>query len=255
MSILVPPAVNYQSPLVSIPTQWQVNPPEGPRFIPFEIDWGVMGGPNQCVAFSLQSNAAQTFSRLIAISLDNSQCGADVQFIFPDTSQTYTIPAYSPYCVIQVFTSALTFNVVAIGDEIIDVTRGAFHNVLPPPMAVPASLEQNTAAIAGLSIVPASGNSVLVASTVYGTVEAMSVSFAMNNAATGQVVWSIQDGVGKVIAAGEALSSNGTASDPPGIQLSGLSVRFQQGLRFVWVTSGSVIAPSVVNANIYYRTP
>ncbi len=147
MPISIPPAIKYPNPLASLPDYWQQDRPpvEGPRQIPVEILWGTMGGSGsqKCIAFNGYGGgqgSANAFSRINALSVDNSACGCDVQFIFTDTSQTITIPAYSPYIVIPVFTNRVDFYVLTKGTVLSDdQTRFSVHNTLPPPIAVPTT--------------------------------------------------------------------------------------------------------------------
>ena len=110
MPVTVPPAINYPSPLLSQPDRYMQVPPEGARMIPCEIDWGTMGSGGTLItsmSINLQNNSTKTFTQICSLAVDNSACCSDVQFVFPDTAETMTIPAYTPKCIVPVFTKAL----------------------------------------------------------------------------------------------------------------------------------------------------
>src|ERR1700761_8517018 len=101
MSIVIPQgAVNYQSPLVAVPDINQQQPREGMKLISCEIDWGSTDKGSGAVFFNLQNNATLEVSQICGLVVDNSNCGADLEFVFPDTSTTIGIPAYAPYTVV-----------------------------------------------------------------------------------------------------------------------------------------------------------
>lgn len=252
MALVVPPAVNYQSPLVAVPTRWQnKNPAEGPKMIPCEIDWGQMGGPNNSVFFNLQNNATLNFSQITAIAVDNSACGGDVQFAFPDTTETVTIPAYSPKIIVPVFTNQTQFYVLGIGVQATDVTRFSIQNVVPPPIAVPVTEEQNTAVFNNITTqITAPGTLQLVPAGVNGTVETV---FATVNAGGGILIFTLQDGSGKIIAGGQTTGVAGSSTFTV-LDLQEIRVRFQNGLRFI-SSVATISAGGAASINVYYRTP
>jgi hypothetical protein len=254
MPVTAPPAKNYSDPLVAVPTIYRNAPNDGNRMIPVEILWGTMGGPNNCVNINLQNNATLNFTQIVALAVDNSQCGADIQFIFPDTSETTTIPAYSPKTIIEVFTNATQFYVLAIGTILsTDISRFSIHNSLPPPIAVPTSQEQNTASANNLDIT-AAADLTLVASTVNGTLEALDVNVWLANSSNKQAIMQIKDGTGKVIWGGQ-VSSNGTDNTNFHLtDLNNLSVRFSHGL-VLHISSSNLPAGSRAIVNLFYRIP
>lgn len=249
MPINIPPAVNYQSPLIAIPTRWAKAPPEGNNIISCEIDWGTMGGPNGCVNVNLQNNATLTFSQIAALSIDNSSCGADVQFVFPDTTETLTIPAYSPKIITPVFTNQTQFFVYAPTFRSEDVTRFSILNAVPPPIAVPVTSEQN-AAVAGDVSLTATGFTQLVSPSVSGTLENAFFNYIIGN---GQAEWYLTDSTGQALAGGIVIASTTVFGSGTALDLKGISVRFQGGLRFqVFATSST---SGTMATNLYYRTP
>ena len=256
MPLQVPPAINYASPLVSIPATWTKDAPEGPRMIPCEIDWGSanMGGPNNCVNINIQNNATANFSQIVALSVDNSASGADVQFSFPDTSQTYVIPAYTPAVVLEVFTGSTQFFVSAPNAIASDITRFAIHNALPPPIAVPVTQEQQSVVANNINA-GVTATTQLVPLGTNGTIQDINVFAQLNqNATAGVVLFSFVDGTGKLIAGGQVGSDNAERKNTLALALSDIAVRFVNGLTFV-VTATTIPAGSALAVNLYYRTP
>src|SRR4051812_21854302 len=123
MPLLIPQPTNYPSPLVAVPSLMQDEPKEGRKQVPCEILWNIMGGTTKCIAFNLKNNATLEISQISTLKVDNSQSAADVTFIFPDTSDTVTIPAGTPLAVVPVFSNAVQFYVSAPAALVGDVTR------------------------------------------------------------------------------------------------------------------------------------
>jgi hypothetical protein len=252
MPLTIPTAVNYQNPMNSVPALFASTPPEGARMVPIEIDWTTMGGANNCVSINLYGGAAMTLSQVVALSIDNSQCGADVQFIFPDSQQTYTIPAYEPAITLPVFTNATQMFVFSPDAADADFTRFAILNTMPPPLASPLSVEQQAVALNEVPV--ATGTTQLIAAGTNGVVEAIDVSFQFVSTAVNDG-WQIVDGTGRVLAGGQAGASP-ISNDNVYIKsfaMSGLSLRYSNGLKFTQnITGDGSEALAVVN--VYSRT-
>lgn len=250
MPITIPPAANYPGPLLSMGMS-DGEPPEGRRIVPVELNWGATYAASGCVAFNLQNYQQLNFSKIRAISVDNSQCGADVRFIFPDTNEYTTIPAYSPKTIIEVFTNQTQFFVQALGQISADVTNFSMLNYVPPPVSVSVSQEQNNASVNNINGTTVA-DTVLVANTMFGTLEDAVISLLPAGGSGDRSTWVIKDGTGKIILAG------GNTGDTTGIQsgpnLNNVHVRFQQGLIFS-ITSSTLAAGATYSANLYYRTP
>ena len=247
MSLTIPPAVNYQSPLIALQTIYRREPQEGPMMIPCEIDWGTMGGSGleKAVSFNLQNNSTLAFSQIVAISVDNSDCGSDVRFVFTDTAETTTIPAYSPKVICEVFTNTKSFYVIAGFDgevtEGTDTTRFSIHNSLPPPIAIPLSPAQDAASANNIDGTVAATTQ-LIPPGVNGTLETLAVIAQLANT-TGDIgVWVIQDGNGNIIAGSQVVSSSAASNVAPFV-LSDIRVRFSNGLQFI-ITSTNLPAAS-----------
>lgn len=252
----VPPAVNYPNPLVALVARYLNPPREGNRMIPVEIDWGTMGGASHCVAINLQNNATLEFSQIIALAVDNSDCGADVRFVFPDTGETTTIPAGSPKTIIEVFTNQVQFFVVAgFNSETVlanDSTRFSIHNSLPPPISVPISVEQESAVFNAINADGATMTQ-LVPATVSGTLQGIQVLRTSPFANSGAQAFLIKDGTGKVITGGTFDSDSGTVSfDAIILDLNPMNVRFSQGLQML---QSGVNVGGKYCVNLLFRIP
>lgn len=252
MSFAIPPARNYASPLVAVPTNYADSPTEGPHLINCEILWGTMStAADRCVNINLQNNAPMNFSQISALSVDNSQCSTDIVFVFPDTGETTTFPAYSPKTIIEVFTHQTQFFVVAPGALATDVSRFSIHNTVPPPIAVPISVEQQVAAANNIT---ADGvtSAQLIPVTTNGTIEAISISRTGPIANAGNQQFVLLDGTNSVVAVGTFSTPADVGVNVLLLNLADIHVRFSGGL--VFTQSGSNIG-GFYAVNIYYRNP
>lgn len=253
MPITIPAAENYQSPLVAVPSRVLMPPREGNKSIPCEVDWSIMGGANQSIYINLQNNATLEFSQVVALKVDNSECGASVRFIFTDTNETVTIPAYTPDAIVEVFTNQTQFYLVAEGAIATDVTRFQLLNFLPPPVVVPISTEQQTAVVGSISS-GAAASAVIIPPTVNGTLENLLVQFGCASpAADSNAVATFSDGNGKVIARCPVFVKTGVPANVVSLNLSDAAVRFEGGIECT--ISGLLIASGEYSVNVYYRLP
>lgn len=267
MALTIPPAVAYQSPIVSQPDAWAQKPVEGPRLIPFEVLWGSMGGSGaqKCIAFNVGNSgqgSADRFSRVNALSVDNSRCGCSVRFVFPDTGETISIPAYAPRTIVPVFTNSTSFYLLTVGEVLsADETRFAVHNTLPPPIAVPFTQEQAVVASGALPVVFPSTNTLLAAGNA-GTIENGNIDII--NTIQGGGAWvgtfTLRDGTNKILA--RAICNGDGANDFYENALlwtvNGVHLRFSDGLFLDQTIIGAtapVLNQAFVNVNLYYRTP
>lgn len=255
MPLTIPPAVNFQSPLVAVPSGVLNSPREGNRQISCEVDWATMGGAKNCVNVNFSNNATLDFSQIVALKVDNSQCGSDVVFIFPDTGDTVAIPAGTPYALVPVFTHGQQFFVKNLNEEADDITRFQILNFLPPPVTVGIATAQDGVSPAPLAMVAGVGN-VLVNNTVFGTVQSLTVQKALLAPAAAYLMnLNIKDGLGNIIA---KCTAAGPASPGDGIilNLSNINIRFGQGI-FADIVGGS--PPGGTDCyflvNLAYRTP
>lgn len=264
MAIVIPgTSVNYPVAFLSIGLRGACvpvgqNPVNGPLCIPAEIDWGSMGGTNKIVGFNIgNAGATRSFEDLCAIQVDNSQCGADIEFIFTDTQTTYTVPAYLPYALFPIFTKSLQFYCVSkIDGEIVettDITRFTMFNFVPPPVVLPTSPEQS-AAVALLINATGAGLVNLIPAGINGTVQGMSVFFSGPVAAGGAIQYAIQDGspTPRIIGGGQISYGAGDVANGICLQLNPCDIRFNAGLNFLQTGANVGGAFSV---NVLYRLP
>ena len=252
----VPNAVNYSSPLNAVPLDWTSSPVEGPKGIQCSIAWGTQGGPNNAVYVNCQNNATLNFSKIRALIIDNSRCGADVEFIFPDTETTVSVPAYTPYAIIPIFTNQTQFYSSCPNAQSEDITNFTILNTAPPPVAVPTTQEQNFYSIGNLNVASASGSLQVVSTDISGTLEGISIS-GWGQAASGvgaATQFTIKDGDGNSLWEGLMYVAGNGFNNIVLTNLTDIRLRFQKGLEVSWVTSGG--PPSMTMAvNLYYRTP
>lgn len=260
MPLTLPPLQNYPSPIVSQVARWANPPAEGNRMVPCEILWGTMGGSGALkgVNVQLDNNNEINFRQIVALSVDNSGCGADVTFVFQDTGDTLTIPAYAPKTICEVFTNATSVAVIAgFQSEVVlatDVTRFILHNSLPPPIAVPISEEQNVASVAA-AVADGATPVQLVPVGTNGTLEGISVyraSPAAGIAGPAAQAWAIQDGTGKTFASGTFAGGNLSSWNVLLLNMTNVRYRFSNGLAFV--QSGGNLG-GTYSINTPYRTP
>jgi hypothetical protein len=244
----IPPFAQYQAPLVPIAGRWNQAPPEGDKFIPVEIDWGVTVPAGNAVQIALNSGPVQ-FSQIVAMSVDNGRNGGDVSFLFPDTGKQLTVPAYAQG-VYPVFTNALTFYVDCPAGVTGDMTVFEVLNSMPPPVSVLPSQEQSHSGVTGINTA-INGTTTIVPAGINGTLQAFSLTLYVPAAATGFCVVILQDGTG---VQKWASFLNGAAQEQSiPVTQSGLALRFNNGLNFVVASSTLSSGNAVVN--VYYSLP
>jgi hypothetical protein len=252
MALTLPPAVNYQSPLIPIPAKWGSVPPEGPQMVPCEIDWGTTDKGLGAVSMNVQNNQTANFSQIVAISCDNSNCGADVTFIFTDTQEEYTVPAHSPASVFPVFTNQTQFFVVASGALPGDITRFSLHNVMPPPSSITEPAVMSVASASNMSFdgvtnytLLSSGNGSLQAFSLRCSIQTVSNAF--------HTTLKFQDGAANVLFTCTVDAPAGANVIQELANISNVNLRFKNGL--VLAQSGGTNAGGILSLNAYYRLP
>lgn len=256
MGFTVPVSVNYSSPLNAVPLDWISPPVEGAKGIQCSIQWNAaQAGPNKSVAVNLQNNAPLNFSKVRALVFDNSANGSDVQVIFPDTETTMTIPSYTPYAVIPVFTNVTQFFIVSPNALSTDKTGFMILNTLPPPIAVPVTEAQNIADVDPIDVSITPGNTNLIVAGTNGTLENAFIYFnAWNNTAfVGRLIWQLVDGTGRSLAQGRVNSEIGAVTQGVLFQATDLRLRFENGIYFTWTSSSW--PDGHVSPCLYYRVP
>jgi hypothetical protein len=252
MPVTLRAAKNYLNALAILPvTALTRQPVEGPKALFAEISWGEYS-PGFSVHMNISQFGTDTFSQISAVSVDNSACGTDVQFIFTDTQETLTIPAGSPKDIVPVVTNNREFYIQTTGTTVTgDVTRFSVLNFVPPPIAVPISEEQNYAIVGAIAMSTAS--TPVVEAGVNGTLENLNINLAVNATNSGDGTWTLEDGSGNVIASGAVSFSAGDKYNLTLFEQSNLRLRFINGLNFV--CTETAILGAVANVNLYYRTP
>lgn len=248
MPITIPQFVQYQGTLFPLRGLWDAPPAEGDRFVNVEIDWGSPGLLGvSCVQFQLSGNSPVAFSQIVAMSVDNSRCGSDVDFIFPDSGFVLTVPAFNQG-VYPVFTNALMFYANAPLAEPGDITITQILNSLPPPIAIQPSSEQQQAGITAVSLTTNSTTSIIPPPTS-GTVNGFSIVIGgVTAAVTGACTLQLSDGTPKALWIGEI-----SAGDTGPFTLSGLHLRFANGLNLL--VSSTSLSAGAVFVNVYISVP
>ena len=251
----IPASMNLPDNLVAVPSQMFNEPREGRKSITQLIDWAIPLAANKSAIFTnLQNNATLEFSQICGLIVDNSECGADLDFIFPDTEVTISIPAYAPFTVLDVPTNQTQFYVVANGAIAGDKTRYSILNYAPPPVAVPVTQQQNIAKLANQALDGATTVALLAAGT-NGTLEALNVNVACPLPSVSfNDRLALADGTGKIIWAGNVAAQNTSTGFTVSLcDLVGLHVRFENGLNII--QAGGFAPGATFNVNAYYRTP
>lgn len=253
MALIIPPAKNYQSPMIVRPEKWMLTPPEGPVQIPMEIAWGTDASTGMAVSCDARGvNPPSTFSQIAALTVDNSQCGADVTFQFPDTGQSYVVPAYQCVPALPVFTSGTFFYVYAPNALSTDMTVFSVHNTMPPVLDLPKSEFQSSLVATNQPL--STTNTVNLSTKVSGTIADIVIVAAFIPSAAADVTVAIEDGNNNVIAFVTLASASAVNFNGQVFSTEGLNVRFQNGLKSI-VTVISGAPAGVVNPHVYLRTP
>lgn len=248
MPVTIPPFVQYQEPIIPLRGLWFEAPKEGPKFANITLSW--VSYPGGAVQFQMAANSPVALSQIVALYVDNRRCGVDVDFLFTDTGFLLTVPAHAQG-LFPVFTNGLMFYAIARGVETTDSTVVQVCNSLPPPVALLPSIANNVAASTAAAIV--NGSTALIASTISGTLNALSITLDITSiAAASNATISLVDGNGAVHWVAIITDVAGGAGVVP-INLSGLNTRFRDGLSILVIGAAAPIGFVTVAA--YYQTP
>lgn len=250
MPITLPPFDQYQQPIVPLRGLWNSKPAEGDKFALITVDWMVTT-TGRAVQFLLSANSPVAISQIVALSVDNRRSGYDVDFIFPDSGFILTVPAYNQLPAVPVFTNALMF--YAVGAEGIvsgNSTTFMVLNSMPPPVSInPTSMQtidvaQTIDMLTGATrqLVPAGING-----TLNGFIISINSSFALG--ATVELI----DGEGTIIWRDSTATPSGGGSQ--NIAISGLHVRFINGLQFFVRNSNAATQQAAANVTLFYTVP
>lgn len=228
---------------------WNHAPVEGDQFVNIEVDW-LVSPPGNAVQFALSGNSPVSLSQIVALYVDNSRCGSDVDFIFPDSGFVITAPTHSQG-LYPVLTNALMFYASAPAAALGDKTIFQILNSNPPPIQIATSAAQNHAGVIGQPITV--GSLVVVPAGISGTLNTLSISIGVTAGASNESGnFELLDGTGANLWTGQiSVEANSSQSVP--VNLSGLATRFFNGLNFVTLP-GSTLTGGVI-VNVYYTTP
>ena len=228
---------------------WNNAPPEGDKFITAEIDW-LVTTTQQAVQFSVSANSPVAFSQIVALAVDNSRSGADVDFVFSDSGFVLTVPAHEQV-IAPVFTNALMFYAIASAAIAGDVTTFQVLNSRPPVLALAPASTQNHANIGAVNIV--NGTTPVIPAGVNGTLNTISLSAAITEgAAAGTAIVQLFDGLGRELWL-TVINAPANGVVDPTFPLTGLNIRFVNGVNVV--VSSSTITGGTLVINLYYSQP
>lgn len=259
MPITTPQPKNYGSPLIAFPSFVLNEPTEGRKFVSCEIPWtDDFAGTGKSVLVDMQFNATLAFSQITALQIDNSQCGSDIQFVFRDTGEVVTIPAYSPYDLVPVLTNNRAMTVTALGPVVLDtdVTRFQILNHLPPPVTVSTSDEQNIIATNSIAFVPST--TALLPATVNGRMEFAQIILANKGSAEDfKFTVTITDGSAgpRVLGRTQVNLANTNGFNGIILDLQSTRLRFSSGLNLVIAAVTGTLAEGTLSVNVGYRRP
>lgn len=250
MPLSIPAFDQYQQPLVPLRGLWNTAPAEGDRYVNVEIDW-LVTTKSTAVQFSLSGNSPVSLSQIVALAVDNSRCGADIDCIFPDSGFVLTVPAHTQL-VSPVFTNALMFYISAPNAAAGDVTVAQILNSMPPPVPIPGAEAQNSVSVTGTPL--ANGTYPLVPAGVSGTLNATAGSLSLLSGGTaGNLLLQLVDGTGKVLVY-FFCSGIANTSVINSLAATGLAVRFKNGINIV-ISSATGVTGGGMSMNVYYTTP
>lgn len=250
-----PPAMNLNQFPVRIPSIMYKPPKEGNGAVTFNVEWAIpLSKSLQAININLQNNATLEFSQICGLIVDNSDCGSDLDFIFPDTDVTVSIPAYAPYTVLQVNTQQTQFFVRGFDLIVGDVTRFSVLNYAPMPVAVPITIQQQTAAIGSIAITGA-GSTLIIPPAINGSLRGINVNVAWRTAAAPfNNLLSLIDGSGKALWRGNIAGQGADETIVTSLaDLSNINVRFTGGVTLV--QTGGFVVGGTIDVNAYFRTP
>jgi hypothetical protein len=252
LSITIPPFNQYQSPIVPLRGLWNAPPVEGDKFITAEIDW-LVTTTQQAVQFAVSANSPVSFSQIVALAVDNSRSGADVDFVFSDSGFVLTVPAQNQG-VFPVFTNGLMFYAIALNAIAGDVTTFQVLNSMPPPSYINPSIEQNNAGISGVGLTNGSTQAIPlgVSGTLNTIAGSISIIDAGASAETAQLV--LVDGAGRQLWETFAVAPAGGAIVVP-VNVAGLNIRFSNGVTLEVINSTVAAGAGNVVLSLYYSQP
>ncbi len=247
MPVTVPPYLQQQVSPPPLRGLWNKPPPEGDRFVNYDVVWGGGATPqDNAVQVNLQSGSTTIISQIVAIYVDNSRCGATASFVFIDTGFVLDV-APGAQGLYPVFTNALAFYAVASGALAGDETIFQVFNSMPPPISIPPALAQQVAGVQGIPL-QTNGVTQVVPAGINGTIEGININISA--AGAGSAVISLVDGASQII---YQMTLALTAAQNVNIPLTGLNRRFKNGI--TCQISGTTFTGTWVVVNVYYSRP
>lgn len=250
----IPASMNLGLLPTAIPSIMFKEPREGAKSVAYTIAWATAISRNvDTVSINMQDGGALEFSQICGLIVDNSNCGCDLDFIFPDTDVTVSIPAYAPYTCLQINTQQVQFFIRGINCLSTDITAISVLNYAPNPVAVPITVQQQTA-LAGNVPIDGIGTAILL-NNVSGTLRGLAINAAWNGAvANFNNLLRLRDGAGGAILwSGNIAGITTSQFNGPLVTLENISRRFSSGI--VLEQSGGFAVGGTLNCNIYYVTP
>lgn len=243
----IPPFTQYQGLLVPLRGLWNAAPSEGDRFINAELDWGSIS--TTAVQFNVGGNSPVALSQIVSLSVDNSRCGSDIDFLFPDSGFTLTVPAHNQL-IAPVFTNALMFYVIAAAAGASDITVFQILNSMPPPVPIAPSEAQNRVGQSGISLHQTSNIYIpILAAPASGLLTGFSLSWGESTDSSPSANLALVEGTNTSV-----ILWSGTINTTQGqITVSGLNIRFFGGISLGIL--GSVYSTGTIFVNLYYSTP
>jgi hypothetical protein len=233
----------WAGPYAPQPSPIHTKPKEGERAIAFPIRWGTDDAGLGSIWFNTNGRVvAAQFSQIVSIYVDNINCGANVQIIFPDTQFQLDVPANTAGWY-EVNTNALNFFITNLNPVAGDNTNIQVCNFLVMPFTI-SQIVFNSAAIAA-GAPTTNGTTVLLASGT-GIITGGQVSIS-NNSAPLEIEISDGSSVKFAVSVGAAVPTYAAVLTIP----PGANIKFVGGLNLV--VAGSTSTTGVINANLTYR--
>lgn len=245
MPQVIPPFVQYQEQVIPLRGLWNSAPLEGDKFCNFSISWGSY--PTTAIQFSLSGNSPVAISQIVAFSVDNSRCGSDIDFLFPDSGFVLTVPAHNQL-VAPVFTNALMFYAVASNAGASDMTVFQVCNSMPPPVPINPSEAMNHVSETGIPLHQTSNVIIpVLASPTSGLLTGFSINWGESTDTVPSANLELIDGTSTVLWAGTINTTQGQ------INITPINVRFKLGISLGIL--GSDYGTGTIFVNLYYTSP
>lgn len=227
---------------------WHNPPPEGDYFVNVTLDWSSIN--TAAVQFALAGNSPVSISQIVALSVDNSRCGADIDFMFPDSGFVLSVPAYNSG-VYPVFTNALMFYAVASqAPGSAGLTIFQILNSMPPPISIAPSSIQNSTTETGIALHTPGGNTyftILPAGTS-GRITGFQFNWSGSTDTLPNTNLDLVDGTASILWAGTIAGTSGQMTSP-----AGMNVRFSNGLQLGIL--GSDYSSGTLFITLFYTSP